>query len=889
MSENTDKNLDDIELKRREKLEQEEKIAELVHASDLASIKPSHYMKNSKLIKKILRLKTVLFDKDTMNRVQYMREHSENQFDANIKKKKKNKNTVESGIKDIFNICKEGYRDNAAYRSTVRQSILRGSVNGFNGLLQQGMMLCLTGAAAHSLPVLGKLSESAARLTAFVGLAIPSIRGAMGDMVNTSYQIKAENLRNSVRSDTQFAKIKKLWEEYPMLFVKGNNHEELKAAIQTLSQERGNILSQSSFFVGSMVSYLIAAGVIAYNNPTIAAMSMAVSAASGFVFSKAMGFFDKSAQRLKNKSTRYAGVMGDVMQHLGLVKQNNIGDNIDKKFSKAHQQELERTNALSKQRSKLVLRMQMALYAAVGLGTAIYASAYCQTPESAAMALGMTTSALTTLFGAIGVVNSYSNLRTSLVSYKAMSDKLNVPEKMQIREGNEKIPYRENNTISVRNIRFVYPNLSDDAHPQEKKGKGQQPQMDIDNLEFTTGKLQCIVGKSGNGKSTLINLLTHTYDVNNGEVKINGINVQDTSQRELMEHICWQDQNSNFFETYTVKENMEVFIPSKEKMEWAEEEFKNGHLDERTYNHLLKLYEHPQEMIDEALKKAHVYDEYYSVRDGKPTYDTQYDNLSKGQQQRLALARAFLSNRDIYIFDEPTDSLDPISTQQITDTFKEMAREGKNVIVITHSPQIMAQADQVTVIENMRVTGNGTPEELRLDNDYLRGVFPKESDIYSFRAEAARSAHDEEGERTWGRALNETRMAEATLDDIRFYMDAGKTDVAEARMHDIIDKIRYLSDEGHKDTTSEKGTYIKIGEMISADEKLYQFYLETATKGVDDEHTASPGKENKADKIRAYKEQARKDGVKETMDYSDTQSRAASELSMLIAQSRHVH
>lgn len=886
MADNNNEKLDDIESKRRQQLEAEDKMSELIHNSDLASIKPSHYMKNSKLIKRILRLKTVLFDKETMKRVRYMSEHSQVKSGATAKKKK-NKSTTEADIKDIFGICKEGYRENPSYRSTIKQSILRGSISGLNGFLQQAMMTCLTGAAAHNLPILGKLSESAARLTAFVGLAIPSIRGAMGDMVNTSYQIKAENLRNSVRSDTQFAKMKKLWEEYPMLFVKGNNHEELKAAIQTLSQEKGNILSQSSFFVGSLVSYVIAAGVIAYNNPTIAAMSMAVSAASGYAFSKAMKFFDQSAQRLKSKSTRYAGVMGDVMQHLGLVKQNNIGDNIDKKFSKAHQQELERTNALSKQRSKLVLRMQMALYAAVGLGTAIYASAYCQTPESAAIALGMTTSALTTLFGAIGVVNSSSNLRASFISYKAMADKLKVPEKMQIKEGQEKIPYRENNnTISVKNIRFVYPNLSDEISRTDNDGKSSLPQMDIDKLEFEAGKLQCVVGKSGNGKSTLINLLTHTYDVNQGEVKINGVNVQDTNQRELMEHICWQDQNSNFFETYTVKENMEIFIPSKEKMEWAEKEFNDGHMDERTYNHLHKLYEHPQEMIDEALKKAHVYDEYYSMREGKPTYDTQYSNLSKGQQQRLALARAFLSNRDIYIFDEPTDSLDPISTQQITETFKEMAKEGKNVIVITHSPQIMAQADQITVVENMHVTGNGRPEDLRASNDYLHGVFPNESDIYNFRAEAARSAHDEEAEHVWGKALNETRMAEVTLEDIRYYLHSDNPDIAEARMQSVIDKIKYLSDKNNKDVSSEKGTYIKIGEMISRDKEMYQFYLQTAGKDTANEPDSS---KDKADRIRAYKEQARKDGVKETMDVSTPQSVAAQKLSLFISQHREVH
>ena len=874
MNENNDEKLNDVEEQRRQQLEQDEKISELVHQSDLASLKPSHYMQNSQTIRHISRLKTILFDRDTMARVRYMREHG---VQANPELKKRKKKKEQSSFKEIFKICREGYKNNPAYRSTLKQALLRGSVNGLNGFFQQAMMVCLTGAAAQNVPFIGKLSQSAARLTAFVGLAIPSIRGALGDMVNTSYQIKSENLRNSVRSDTQFSKIKELWEEYPMLFVKGNNHEELKAAIQTLSQEKGKILSQSSFFVGSALSFAIAAGVIAYNNPAIAAMSMAVSAASGYVFSKAMKFFDKSAQRLKNKSTRYAGVMGDVMQHLGLVKQNNIGDNIDKRFSKAHQQELERTNEVSKQSSKLVMRMQMALYAAVGLGTAIYASAYCQTPESAAMALGMTTSALTTLFGSIGVVNSSSNLRTALTSYKAMAQKLKVPENMKIKEGTEKIPYRENNTITVKNISFEYPNLSDDMVTAKKTGGKTQPQMDIENLRFEAGKLQCVVGKSGNGKSTLINLLTHTYDVNQGEVKINGVNVQDTSQRELMEHICWQDQNSNFFETYTVKENMEVFIPSKEKMAWAEKEFQEGHLDERTYKHLHKLYEHPQEMIDEALKKAHVYDEYYSMREGKPTYDTQYDQLSKGQQQRLALARAFLSNRDIYIFDEPTDSLDPISTQQITNTFKDMAKEGKNVIVITHSPQIMAQADQITVVEDMKVTGNGIPEDIRSDNDYLRGVFPKESDIYNFRAEAAHSVQDAEGERMWGKALNETRLAEVTLDDIRYYMSSDQKDIATVRMQGLIDKIQYLSDPKNKDTASEKGTFVKIGEMIFADKELYQFYLQTATK--DTEKVP-----NKADKIKAYKEQARKDGVKESFD--NEPPLAAKQLAMLIAQDR---
>ena len=850
----------------RQQKEQNEAVADFIHQHDLESITPSHYMKNSKIIRKIARLKTILFDDEIMRRVRYRQEHVKS-GEVSVNKKEKKK-SAQGDWKEILSICHESYKNNPAYRSTIRQSILRGSVNGLNGFLQQTMMICLTGAAARSLPFVGKLSESAARLTAFVGLAIPSIRGALGDMTNTSYQIKAENLRNSVKSDTQFTKIKKLWEEYPMLFVKGNNHEELKAAIQTLSQEKGNILSRSSFLVGSALSFAIAAGVIAYNSPAIAAISMGVSAASGYIFSKAMKFFDKSAQRLKNKSTKYASAMGDVMQHLGLVKQNNISDNIDKKFSKEHQKELERTNEITKQRSKLIMRMQMGLYAAVGIGTALFASANCQTPEAAAMALGITTSALTTLFGAIGVVNSSSDLRTALTSYRAMNDKLKVPENMKIKEGDTKIPYRENsNTISVQNIRFEYPNLSEErSKTQDDSGK-QQPQMDISDLSFCSGKLQCVVGKSGNGKSTLINLLTHTYDVNQGEVKINGVNVQDTNQRELMEHICWQDQNSNFFETYTVRENMEVFIPSKEKMAWAETEFMQGHMDERTYKHLQKLYEHPQEMIDEALKKAHVYDEYYSSRDGRPTYDTQYDQLSKGQQQRLALARAFLSNRDIYIFDEPTDSLDPISTQQITDTFKEMAKEGKNVIVITHSPQIMAQADQITVIEDMRVTGNGKPEEIRRDNDYLRGVFPNESDIYNFRAEAARSSHDPEAERKWGQELNATRLAEVSVDNIRFYMHSEEKEVATTCMKDIIGKIKYLSDPQNNDDMHEKKTYQKIADMIVHDKELCDFMMATATTMNDHAESRAP---TSAEKIKAYKEQARKEGVKESFESDST-------------------
>ena len=443
----------DVESRRRQEIETEEHIAEYEHKKDLASLQPSNYMKNSQTLRRISRIKKLLFDKETRARIRYMREHNV-VISKEFKKKKEQK--TQGSFKEIFDICRDGYKNNPAYRSTLKQSFLRGSVNGLNGFLQQAMMVCLTSATAQNLPLIGKLSQSAARLTAFIGLAIPSIRGALGDMVNTSYQIKSENLRNSVRSDTQFSKIKELWEEYPMLFVKGNNHEELKAAIQTLSQEKGKILSQSSWFTSSAVSYAIAAGVIAYNNPAIAAMSMTVSAVSGYAFSKAMRFFDKSAQKLKNKSTRYAGVMGDVMQHLGLVKQNNIADNIDKKFSKAHQQELERTNEVSKQSSKLVLRMQMALYAVVGLGTAFYASKYCQTPESAAMALGMTTSALTTLFGAIGVVSSSSNLRTALTSYKAMTERLKIPENMKIREGNDKIPYQEKNVISVKNINFEY-------------------------------------------------------------------------------------------------------------------------------------------------------------------------------------------------------------------------------------------------------------------------------------------------------------------------------------------------------------------------------------------------------------------------------------------------
>ncbi len=216
----------------------------------------------------------------------------------------------------------------------------------------------------------------------------------------------------------------------------------------------------------------------------------------------------------------------------------------------------------------------------------------------------------------------------------------------------------------------------------------------LKNVSFTVekGEMIGLVGHSGAGKSTITNLITRLYDVNDGEVLIDGINVKDISFNCLRGSIGMVLQETFLFEG-TIAENIAYGKPDASTEE-----------------------------IVEAAKKAYAHDFITSLPDG---YDTLIGkggaDLSGGERQRISIARAILMNPPILIFDEATSSLDTKTEQQIQMAMDFLMKD-RTTIAIAHRFSTLKNANRLIVVEKGEIVEDGTHEELfnKKDGVYAR-------------------------------------------------------------------------------------------------------------------------------------------------------------------------
>ncbi len=210
------------------------------------------------------------------------------------------------------------------------------------------------------------------------------------------------------------------------------------------------------------------------------------------------------------------------------------------------------------------------------------------------------------------------------------------------------------------------------------------------NLEFPKDSFTALVGESGCGKSTVASVLTgknRTYD---GLITIGGVVLGEISEKSLMEHITYISNKSYLFKG-TVRDNLLMGKPTA--------------VDEELWSVLERV------RLADFIKSENGLDTVIAEKGG---------NLSGGQCQRLALARALLHDSEIYIFDEATSNIDIDSENDIMKEIKTLAKE-KTVILISHRLANVTDADRIYVIESGNVTESGTHNALLSKNgDYAR-------------------------------------------------------------------------------------------------------------------------------------------------------------------------
>jgi ABC-type multidrug transport system fused ATPase/permease subunit len=229
--------------------------------------------------------------------------------------------------------------------------------------------------------------------------------------------------------------------------------------------------------------------------------------------------------------------------------------------------------------------------------------------------------------------------------------------------------------FELKNVDFSYPN-------------GTQALFDVD-MTIPSNKITALVGLSGAGKSTVINLLDKFYEPSKGEILLDGVPLCNYDTKFLRENIGLVLQKNHIF-SGTIAENILYGKPSA------------------THD----------EMID-AAKQAYIHDQILALPDG---YESSALLLSGGQQQRIAIARMFLKKPPIIFLDEPTASLDAIATEQIKNSL-DAIKKGRTVIMISHSVSQFIDSELIYVMKNGRVVEHGTHEEVYHQDGAYKEIF----------------------------------------------------------------------------------------------------------------------------------------------------------------------
>ncbi|RIY33359.1 ABC transporter transmembrane domain-containing protein [Psittacicella gerlachiana] len=228
-----------------------------------------------------------------------------------------------------------------------------------------------------------------------------------------------------------------------------------------------------------------------------------------------------------------------------------------------------------------------------------------------------------------------------------------------------------NQDIKYEDVGFAYPTRPD------------EPILENFNLTIEAGKTYAFVGKSGGGKSTIVSLLTRTYDVNKGQITIDGHDIRDIKLEELRNNIGVVSQNVHLF-------------------------------DDTIYNNIVYCDgdKYSPEEVERAANLAYVTNFTKDFPEGLQTrIGSAGARLSGGQRQRVAIARALLRNKPILILDEATSALDNESEFFIQKSLEEL-QKGRTVLTIAHRLSTIENSDQIFVIIGGEIVEQGKHEDL---------------------------------------------------------------------------------------------------------------------------------------------------------------------------------
>jgi len=408
--------------------------------------------------------------------------------------------------------------------------------------------------------------------------------------------------------------------------------------------------------------------VVVYQSPKLAFFALVVMPVAIYPISRLAKRMKKISKQSQEKTSDITSALSEIFTNIEIIKANNAQEYEHSRFVDENNKFF-RLNLKSVKIEQLVSPL-METIGSIGVAAVIIIGG--KDVIDGHINMGAFFSFLTALF------MLYTPLKRIVNIYNKMQDAIAASERTfflmdkvsQIKDGQKELN-EEINLIKFKGVRLSY---------------GDKEVLKGINLEANKSEFIALVGSSGGGKSSLMNLLMRFYDVNGGEILINGINLKDIKIRSLRQNIGLVTQRVYIFND-TVAKNVAYG---------------------REFN---------EDAVINALKLANAYEFVSKLDNGINTILNEFGtNLSGGQRQRIAIARALYQNPQILIFDEATSALDNESEKEITKAINNL-RSKKIIFVIAHRLSTVENADKIAVLSDGKIIDSGSDEELSKRNE----------------------------------------------------------------------------------------------------------------------------------------------------------------------------
>ena len=400
-------------------------------------------------------------------------------------------------------------------------------------------------------------------------------------------------------------------------------------------------------FVREGISIIGLVVIVIYQSPKYALIGLVVMPLAIIPLSLIIKKLKKYSRNIQEKNADITSKLNEIFNNVEVIKASN-GEKLEYENFKSQNLHFLKISMKAVRVGELSTPL-MELLGAIMLGCVLYmAIVDISQGELSAAQFSSFVGALFLIFTPFKrLVNLYTQMQTAIVASDRIFEILN--QKQQIKDGDLMLQ-APIYSIDFSNVHFHY---NEETHAL--KGV---------NLNFKKNKITALVGKSGSGKSSVINLILRLYEANEGLITLNNRDIKDYTQKSVRDNMAVVTQR--------------IFI------------FHDSILHNVAYGSQID-----EQKAIEALKYAHAWDFVSQMPDGIHTILDEFGtNLSGGQRQRIAIARAIYKNPEVLIFDEATSALDAQTEEAIKESIEQL-REDKIIIIIAHRPSTIELADEV--------------------------------------------------------------------------------------------------------------------------------------------------------------------------------------------------